>query len=205
MASKKYIFPSFDTLELTEAPEIAAATFVKLSPARAGAPVSALGDLHALFDEIIVDENASRFSYTYKSILLYFYGKEWGEISNGHLRQLNAFKNELLGHQVKPLIVTTGSPDNVKALIENDLSAAGVVEDPDNHLAKTVGLYADESPAWARYAGIETNVALPGLYLLDSTRRVRFAFPNERISADLPLYQLLEALPNRYHAEKRSA
>lgn len=205
MASKKYIFPSFDALELTEKPEIASATFVELSPVGAGARLNALSNLHTLFNDIIVDENSPRFSYTYKSVLLYFYGKEWGEISNRHLRQLNVFKDELHNRRVKLLIVNAGSEDYDEALFEDSALAVVTVKDMDNYLAKTMGLYADESPAWAKYTGIETNVALPGLYLLDGTRKVGFAFPNETISADLPLYQLLEALPNHYHAEKRSA
>ena len=213
MTSRTLVLPYFDTLELTGAAQPGFANYEKLSPVRAGTVVAGLraahhrGRWHRFFDEIIFSENTYSFSYTHKPLLLYFYEHDWGDASRAHLQQLNALRAELSLHQVNLLVVTAFSLPQFRELSRTAGLLLDVLEDRGNELASLLGLYADQSPSWGRYAGIERNVALPGLYLLDGLRQVALACANEAISDHLPLDAVLSTLQptDHYQAERKSA
>jgi hypothetical protein len=211
MTSRTFIFPSFDALELTETPERGFAHFEKLSPVRSGAIVASLrvdynrGRWHPFFNEIVFDANAYAFSYTHKTLLLYFYEQVWGTASRKHLSQLNAIRTELKYLQINLLVITSGSLRQFGELSWTDGLSLEVYEDRNNEQAALLRLYSEHAPAWNRYAGIEGNAALPGLYLLDQARQVAFAYPNEEIVDQLPLEKAICALSANSYAEKKSA
>ncbi len=193
-------FPSLDVLELAIEPEFKAARFEKLFPLKSGTAVTGLktvfatGNRHRFFDEIVSNTGRYSFSYHHKPLLLYFYEKEWGTIAAGHLRQLNEVRNELNRNNVNLLVVTSGSLENFQRLSWETGWLLEIYEDKNNELASLLHLYSKQSPAWITYAGIEGNVALPALYLLDTARRVALDFPNEEISSRLPLEAVVPVL-----------
>jgi peroxiredoxin len=205
------LYPVFDHLELTEALELTFESFKKLSPAKAGSVATDLqnayhpGRWHKFFDEIILDTNSHAFRYEHKPLLLYFYEEDWAPVANEHLRQLNAIQNELRHWQINTLVITAKSLQSFLDVTWADGLSLQVYEDTDNELAGLLGLHADDSPAWSQYAGIERNIALPGLYLLDGTRQIAFAHANEDILQTLPLQKLINELPAQEYEHRRSA
>ena len=192
MSSHAHIYPSFDPLELSEAPEIAFTRFERLSPIQAGTVVVGFGKSrnrrHHFFDEVIF--SAQAFSYARKPLLLYFYEYDWGIASRDHLKQLNAIQGEFPYKQINILVITARSLSQFRALSKAEGLHLEVYEDSNNELAGLLGLFAKQSPAWSRYTGIERNVALPGLYLLDQNRQVVFAYPNQNIHQEFPIEAL---------------
>ncbi len=212
MSSRTLIFPSFDTLELNEPAEPATTNFQRLAPAGTGDLVAGLrtspgnGYGHRFFNDIILDTNPPAFRYHHKPLLLYFYEQDWGPVSQQHLLQLNAISQELHYRHINLLIITARSLQAFKEQSWIHSLFLEVYEDTHNALAGLLRLYGPQSPSWSRYTGIEHNIALPGLYLLDYLRRVAFAHPNEEIRAELPIERVLETLsPNIHPSERKSA
>jgi len=82
-----------------------------------------------------------------------------------------------------------------------------VHKDTDYQLAKLFKIYADNSPAWSRYSGLEKNVPLPSVFVLDHNLQVVYALSNEDIIANIKIDEITNAvyLANNYLAGKKTA
>lgn len=204
--------PIFDSLELEFAPEPLFHRYDKLIPATRGESIDAFDPKqshsrwHRFFNEIVVNTNTQAFSYARKPLLLYFYEQDWGLAAIEHLKQLSALRNELRYRQINLLVVTSNSLKQFKELSWKENLALDVYEDTKKELASLLKIYAEHSPSWSRYAGIEQNIPLPSLYLLGNDRRISLAFPNEDIRLKLPVDTLLNTWPAaEYTHDKKSA
>ena len=206
-------FSTLETLELTTDPEFDFTPFQKLAPLKVGTLVDGLALTrisapgHRFFDEIVLNAGASAFRYSHKPLLLYFFEKDWGAAAQGHLRQLNDIHAELCANNINLLVITAKSLDKFRELSWKEALALEVFEDADNELARQLRLYSEKGPTWGSYSGIDNNVALPALYLLDSARRVALDFPNENIQPQLPLQSIIPVLQRdtEYWLERKSA
>ncbi len=202
MNTRIYQAPIFDLLELDLAPEIFFTVQEKLQPVAAGTPVAGLTTLrrvnkwHPYFDEIVLDTTSNQLRYTHKPLLLYFFEKDWGTIATEHLTQLNAAQNKLNEQQINLLVITTGSLKEFEALAKKELWNLEVFEDASFEIASLLKIYSEKDPSWSRYPGIEGNVPLPALYLLDSARQIALDFPNKAIQPELPLEQVWALFAN---------
>jgi peroxiredoxin len=188
-----------ETIELTTDPEFAVTGFQKLTPIKAGTAIPALGGLdntvsgHPFFNEIALNTDVDSFTYSRKPLLLYFYEQEWGALSLGHLQQLQAIQSQLRNHNINLLVITAGSITKFQQLSWEKKWSIEVVEDSNNHMATLLRIYSEESPAWGSYSGINNNISLPALYLLDSRYRVAFDYANQHLHANLPLAAVIPA------------
>lgn len=210
MLNHKLQFPTFDILELTTELEYSGQTYSKLKPARPGDFSNGLSQgknkWHPFFDENVFNQTGTTFSYTKKPLVLYFYSAQWGAISIAHLKQLNSQLQQIQYHQGNLLLITDNEDDIKQALWDYSLSLP-YYNDPKHDLAHLLGIYDDNSPAWNRYAGVDQNVPLPSVYVLDGARQVAFAYANEDLLTGLPLNYITEAVyqSNKYLSAKKSA
>jgi peroxiredoxin len=210
MLTNNLKYPAFDTLELTTELEFNMQTYTKLRPAKPGDFISGLSQAnnkwHPLFDENVYNQSGVTFSYTKKPLVLYFYSSQWGATSIAHLKQLSSAQQQIQYHYGNLLVVTDNEDDIKQALWDHSLSLQ-YYNDSKHELSQLLGIYADNSPAWNRYAGVDQNVPLPSVYVLDSLRQVAFAHANEDILTGLPLNYIAEAVyqSNKYLSNKRSA
>jgi len=212
MLNQHLKYPAFDTLEITNHLEYTAQSYTKLSPAKAGDFIYGLSapknrdKWHPFFDENIYNQSGISFSYTKKPLVLYFYSSQWGEAGIAHLKQLHGLQQEIQYHYGNLLVITDHAEDLKQVLWDHSLSLQ-FYADPKHELAELTGIYAESSPTWNRYAGIDQNVPLPAVYVLDSLRQVAFAHVNEDILAGLPLGDITGAVyqSNKYLANQRSA
>lgn len=192
-------YPQFDFLEATPELEFSFKRYEKLVPLKSGDHVPAFtaasnrGRWHHFFDENLFSVSRRSFTYTRKPLLLYFFDSAWGEAAEAHLKQLDALRSELRLNQTNLLIVTSGSADQLQQLSWDNGLLLEVYADKKNQLAELLNIYSEQNPAWNRYAGVEDNVALPALYLLDHTRQIVYAYANEDIN-ELPVGEVTEAL-----------
>jgi peroxiredoxin len=202
-----------ETIELTTDPEFAVTGFQKLTPVKAGTVIPALSasdntvGSHPFFNEIALNNDVHSFTNSRKPLLLYFYEQEWGDVSLGHLQQLQAVQTELRDHNINLLVITAGSIKKLQQLSWEKNWSIEVVEDTNNHLATLLHIYSEESPAWGSYSGINHNISLPALYLLDSGYRVTFDYANQDLHTNLPLAEVILAATGavQFEQARRSA
>jgi peroxiredoxin len=200
-----------ETFELVTDPEYSFTSFQKLSPAKAGTNSLVLSQIrvtgHRFFDEIVLNTTSQTFSYNHKPLLLYFYEEDWRDVAHDHLRQLNDVRKELYANNINLLVVTARSLDNFLELSWKEELFIEVFEDTGNEIAKMLNLYSEQSPTWNSYSGIESNIALPALYLLGNSHQIVLDFANENIESGLPLESVIPVLQDRnaYWEGKKSA
>jgi peroxiredoxin len=210
MLNNNLKYPAFDTLELFTDLELNMQTYTKLKPAKPGDFIDGLNitknKWHPFFNENVYNQSGITFSYTKKPLVLYFYSSQWGATSIAHLKQLNSQLQQIQYHYGNLLIITDNDDDIKQALWDHSLSLQHYT-DTKHELSQLLGIYADNSPAWNRYAGVDQNVPLPSVYVLDSLRQVAFAYANEDILTGLPLNYITETVyqSNKYLSNKKSA
>ncbi len=180
MLNNNLKYPTFDTLEIITDLEYNPQTYTRLKPAKPGDFINGLSAAnnrdkwHPFFEENIYNQSGTSFSYTKKPLVLYFYSGQWGETGIAHLKQLNDLQQQVQYHYGNLLVITDNAADIKQALWDHSLSLQ-FYADSKYELAQLLGIYADNSPAWNRYAGVDQNVPLPSVYVLDSLRQVAFA------------------------------
>ncbi len=213
MSDKKYNYPVFETLELTTEAENQLQPYELLKPAQTGDSVNAFA--HLLNNPQnnnragqVFQQNQSVIPQLKKIQVVYFYSGRWGQASLGHLKQLNAIRNEIK-YQDGSLLIIDDDGENSKlqhTLWLNNLQL-NVYTDTDNRLASLFGIYSDKSPAWSRYAGLDSNVPLPGVFVLNHFAQVLFAFANHDIVSTIPVNEITSTVyqGNNYLAGRKSA
>lgn len=205
-------YPQFDNLEYTPELEYGFTRYQKLSPAKPGDVIDSLNSQknkskwHPYFYENIYNSSGLSFTYAKKPLVLYFYSKSWGDAAIAHLKLLNSIQQEIQYHQGNVLIITDDTDELRQVLWDHSLTLQ-VAEDKSKELASLFGIYSENSPAWSRYAGIEENVPLPAVYVLDHSRQVVFEYANEDINTGLPANGIIAstAQSHEYLFNKKSA
>jgi peroxiredoxin len=213
MSSKKYNFPVFETLELTTEPEYNNQRYETLKPIKVGDKINGLTTYKGFKQQgghfaKVMSRQSSSASQLNKTQVLCFYSKHWGEAGLTHLKQLHAIRHEVKYHDANLLIIDADGEDSVlkHTLCINNLQLP-VYDDSNNMIAKLFNIYSEKSPAWSNYAGLDTNVPLPSVFVLDHYLQVVFDFSNQEIASDLPLQNIINAVyqANNYLADKKIA
>jgi peroxiredoxin len=207
-------YNEFDKLEYTPELDISSfQSYTPLRPLQTGQLVTGLqspyiqSKFHPFFDENLFGFSGHSFRYIKKPLLLYFYSSGWGEVGLQHLKQLQAVQQDLLLHNTNILVVHSGNTAGVEELKWRHQLQIATHQDNEHHIAQLLGLYAEQSPAWSKYPGIETNIPLPAVYVLDHERRIAFDYPNAGLETTLPVKDVFTAVANytAYELQRKSA
>lgn len=215
MLNKTLKFPAFDLLETT--PELTynnEQVYEKLKPVKLGDTLNNLLDqqtrktVNALSGAYGLNQGGVSAPYLNKILVVYFYSKHWGSVSLEHLKQLNAIRNEVKYHDGNLIVIDSDGPEStLQHLLWNNNLSLPIYADQGHKIATLFGVYAQNSPTWNRYAGIDENIPLPAAYVVDHFLKVVFNHSNEEISTDLQINELVAAVyqSNHYQAGRRSA
>lgn len=197
MLHKTLTLPQFDKLELSLEPEVINRTYIPLQPVAAGA---LLPDLHShpLVARSIGEQSnlpASPALFTHKTLVLYFYSAEWGAaVGEEHLQQLQAISQQARRHNSVVVVVDAdGANSNLAHVLWQNNLQLPAYADAGNQIATRLGIYAEQSPAWNYYGGINSNVPLPAVFILSGGMEILFAFSNRGIENQLPANDILTA------------
>jgi peroxiredoxin len=212
MSRSKYKFPAFETLELNTGVEYNYQSYQKLNPAKVGDTLTELANRfnrqQINIGNSIVSLNHFHTAHASKIKVVYFYSSEWGEVSLLHLKQLHAIRNEVKYHDGNLLIIDADGDSSTlqQTLWLNNLQLP-VHSDTNHQLAKLFNIYADNSPAWSRYSGLDKNVPLPSIFVLDHKLQIIYALSNEDIVTNIKVDEITNAvyLANNYLAGRKTA
>jgi len=214
MSNIRLKFPAFDLLETTPELTYTPQAYEKLNPVKAGHVLHELLNhqppqtINALSGAYSLTQGSVSVPYLNKILVVYFYSRHWGNVSLEHLKQLNAIRNEVKYHDGNLVIIDSDGPgSSLQQLLWNNNLSLPVYADHDHRIAGLFGIYAENSPTWNRYAGIDENIPLPATFVLDHFLKVVFDHSNEDISIDLQANDIVSAVyqSNHYQAGRKSA
>lgn len=191
----------FELAEIVAELELPARKIKPLKPLRSGNNVY---DLVLLKDNInkqrfvknvVVNSAVLLKQYHGKPLVVCFYSSAWQRHGIDYLRQLNAVNHEITRLGANLLVV---SPDEGGQLLEQTIWDNSLYLnfyfDPENSIAQKFGVYSDEDPAWNKYPGIDVNVPLLAVYILNPYNQIIFDYVDRDLEEPVPSLGILEAL-----------
>lgn len=118
-----------------------------------------------------------------KPLAIAFYSKHWGEYGVEQLKQLNATQSEIKANGGNLLVLTDEAGDDQLAKItwEHSLSL-NFYHDINNEIASKFRVYSDNDPTWNRFSGIDVNIPLLSVYVIDTDRHIVYDHVNRDLS-----------------------
>jgi peroxiredoxin len=212
--SKKYNFPIFETLELRTELQYPDQRYETLKPVKAGDIISTLASHEGFkqqssyLNNSTSQQNILAAPHLSKIQVVYFYSRHWGQAAASHLKQLHTIRHEVKYHDANLLVIDADGTDSVlkHTLWLNNLQLP-VYTDSNHEIASLLNVYSNNSPAWNRYSGLDVNVPLPSVFVLNHYLEVVFDFINKEIASDLPLQGITNTVyeANNYLAAKKTA
>lgn len=119
-----------------------------------------------------------------KPLAIAFYSKHWKDRGVEQLIQLNAIQSEIKANGGNLLILTDEAGDEQLAKItwENNLSL-NFYHDINNEIATQLRVYSEEDPTWNCFSGIDVNIPLLAVYVIDTERHVIYDHIDRNLSA----------------------
>ncbi|UEG51647.1 peroxiredoxin family protein [Mucilaginibacter daejeonensis] len=204
MSATNTQYPAFDHLEVNIETEFGRTEYKKLTPAVTGDNVA----IGAGAPTYLGNNSYTKTPALSKILVVYFYSAQWGAVGLEHLKQLNAIRNEVRYQDGSIVVVDADGDDStLQQLLWNHNLLLPVHTDVDAQIAKAFGVYSEDSPAWDLYAGLNSNVPLPSLFVVDHFFNVTYHHHNTEIDTAVPTQQILSSVyrSNNYLAAKRTA
>ncbi|ASU33945.1 redoxin domain-containing protein [Mucilaginibacter xinganensis] len=130
-----------------------------------------------------------------KPLVICFYSSAWQHHGLHYLKQWNVINREITRIGANLLVV---SPDEGGQLLEQTIWDNSLYlnfyYDPENSIAQKFGIYSDEAPAWDKYPGIDVNVPLLAVYVVNSDNQIIFDYVDKDLKGPVSSPGLLEAL-----------
>jgi peroxiredoxin len=131
-----------------------------------------------------------------KPLAIAFYSKHWGEYGIEQLKQLNAIQAEIKANGGNLLVITAdGEDDEQLARItwEHSLSL-NFYYDVDNEIAQKFRVYSENDPTWNTFSGIDVNIPLLAVYVIDTDRQIAFDHINRDLSNTFIADEMISAV-----------
>jgi peroxiredoxin len=172
-------YPFFDLSEIITEPDFSYKPYKKLQPVKTG---NLIPDINLVTDfkrwknfyNGAPTHGHISLKHLYgKPLAIAFYSKHWQDRGIEQLKQLNAIQTEIKANGGNLLIVTDEAGDEQLAKItwENNLSL-NFYHDINNEIAAQFRVYSEDDPTWNRFSGIDVNIPLLAVYVIDTERHV---------------------------------
>ncbi|MDB5030689.1 redoxin domain-containing protein [Mucilaginibacter sp.] len=130
-----------------------------------------------------------------KPLAIAFYSKQWQERGVDQLKQLNALQSEIKANGGNLLILTNEAGDDQLAKItwEHSLSL-NFYHDVNNEIAEKFRVYSENDPTWNRFSGIDVNVPLLAVYVIDTDRHIVYDYVDRDLSSTFIADDIINAV-----------
>jgi len=127
-------------------------------------------------------------------LVISFYSKYWGENGLDQLIRLNALQNEIKANGGNLLIISAENDDDlVRTAWRNDLSLNFYI-DENHEIAEMFRVYSENYPVWNRFSGIDVNVPLLAIYVIDPSKQVVYADIDMDLTGNFSPDDILQAV-----------
>jgi peroxiredoxin len=143
-----------------------------------------------------------------KPLAIAFYSKHWQGRGVDQLKRLNEIQAEINANGGNLLILTDEASDEQLAKItwENSLSLK-FYYDINNEIAEKFRVYSENDPTWNTFSGIDVNVPLLAVYVIDTDRHIVYDHIDRDLTATFIADNLINAVygASLIHTRKKSA
>jgi peroxiredoxin len=132
-----------------------------------------------------------------KPLAIAFYSKHWGNYGVEQLKQLNTAQSEIKANGGNLLVLTDEAGDDQLAKLtwEHSLSL-NFYHDINNEIANKFRVYSENDPTWNRFSGIDVNIPLLAIYVIDTDRHIVYDHINRNLSNTFIADDIIAAVYN---------
>jgi peroxiredoxin len=132
-----------------------------------------------------------------KPLTIAFYSKHWGEHGVNQLIQLNGLQNEITANGGNLLIFTDEVDDKELAKVTGEhILSLNFYYDIGNEVATKFRVYSEEDPTWNTFPGIDNNVPLLAIYVIDTDRHIVYDYIDKTLEQKFIADELITAVYN---------
>ncbi|RYE15041.1 MAG: redoxin domain-containing protein [Sphingobacteriales bacterium] len=202
MLSSVNKYPFFDLADIKPELEFSYKKYQPLNPVKVGNYVP--------FD---LDNNQSRWQQFYngaqtrglivtqqllsKPLVIAFYSHHWGGAGVTRLIELNAIHTEVRANGGNLLVITTEKSDSLEKIAWEQSLTLNFYVDTANEVAQKFRVYAENSPTWNIFSGIDVNIPLLATYVIDESKHVVYQHVNRNLEEIFSAPAILSAV---YHS-----
>ncbi|MES2425838.1 MAG: redoxin domain-containing protein [Bacteroidota bacterium] len=130
-----------------------------------------------------------------KPLAIAFYSKHWQDRGIDQLKRLNVIQNEIKANGGNLLILTDEVNDEQLAKItwEHSLSL-NFYHDVNNEIAEKFRVYSENDPTWNRFSGIDVNIPLLAIYVIDTDRHIVYDHVDRDLSTQFIADDIITAI-----------
>ncbi|HWZ35918.1 MAG TPA: redoxin domain-containing protein [Mucilaginibacter sp.] len=143
-----------------------------------------------------------------KPLTIAFYSIHWGERGVAQLQHLNAIQNEIKANGGNLLVFTNDASNEQLARIiwEHGLTL-NFYHDIDNKIAGKFRIYSEKDPTWNTYSGINANIPLLAVYVIDTDRHIAYHYIDQDLETNFRTDDVITAVYESalIEVQKRSA
>jgi len=132
-----------------------------------------------------------------KPLLITYFAPEWGEYSTQQLWLLQKSVRRLTELGVKILTLTNINREQIEELCLREKLKFSLYFDENQHLAKSIGIFFEQTPCTHFYAGISENIPLPASFLVLPNGLIIHHFIDIELKSYLS-YKEIEVFVNNY-------
>jgi peroxiredoxin len=172
-------YPFFDLSEIISEPNFSYKPYKKLQPVKTG---NLIPDINLVTDykrwknfyNGAQTHGPIALKHLYgKPLAIAFYSKHWGDRGIEQLKKLNTIQAEIKANGGNLLILSDEVADEQLAKLtwEHSLSL-NFYHDINNEIAEKFRVYSESDPTWNRFSGIDVNIPLLAVYVIDTERHI---------------------------------
>jgi len=196
-------YPFFDLSEIIPDNDLTYKTYKKLKPVKTG---NLIPDINLVTDykrwknfyNGAPTHGPIALKHLYgKPLTIAFYSKHWRDRGVEQLKQLNAIQSEIKANGGNLLILTDEVNDEQLAKISWDHSLSlNFYYDINNGIAEKFRIYSEKDPTWNTFSGIDVNIPLLAVYVIDTERHIVYDHIDRDLSSTFIADDVIAAVYN---------
>lgn len=194
-------YPFFDLSELSLENEFNHKIYQKLKPVKTG---NLIPDLNLLADfkrwknfyNGAPTQGPISLKHLYgKPLTIAFYSIHWGDRGIEQLKYLNAIQNEIKANGGNLLVLTDDiNNEQLSRIIWEHSLSLNFYHDIDHKIAGKFRIYSEKDPTWNTYSGIDVNIPLLAIYVIDTDRHIAYHYIDRDLESNFRTDDVIAAV-----------
>ncbi len=150
-------------------------------------------------------ENTEIRSLLGRPLVIAFVSLHWNNYAQTLLAELQSLYADIRIMGGELLLISDEDSNGFASLAEKTAVPFSTVWDRQHKIASQFGIYSSTDPIWDRISGINADVPVPAIYVLDPSGKIAFEQVDHYFEKKIPARELLSAVYDASHHREKAA
>jgi peroxiredoxin len=129
-----------------------------------------------------------------KPLVISFLSNGWNEYGSNHLEKLQQVYQEILAIGGNLLVIINAKAEEVRDFQRHFNIGFNLLADPEQKIAKSLGLFQEEYPVWDYVSGISEDVPVPATIVINTQEKVVYSSVDDNFDKPFQPTEMLAAV-----------